>query len=305
MIFSVGRVLNLAYGVYIMIGGYVYYVLAQLLELPKIPSFCCAALAGAAFGLLTYLGLVRRLRDNPIAVEISTLILAVVMQAVVIIIFSPAPKAIWPMIPGVIRLFGVPVTYQGLILCPVSPWTIFLAMIISWVILSALLLFVQKTALGRAIRAVSMDTKGALVAGIDAEHINLLTWGLSGALGAIAGVFFASYTQLDPTMWVFPLIIAVAVVIVGGIGSIIGSLIAAHIVGEGGALKKSMSWWLFFAVVMGLIPLVSSSHTLRIFIFANFLAIFAMSWDVLSGYTGYISFGHPFLIGIGAYTTAP
>ncbi len=43
MIFSVGRVLNLAYGVYIMIGGYVYYVLAQLLELPKIPSFFCAA----------------------------------------------------------------------------------------------------------------------------------------------------------------------------------------------------------------------------------------------------------------------
>ncbi|MGD2097778.1 MAG: branched-chain amino acid ABC transporter permease [Desulfobacterales bacterium] len=220
MIFSVGRVLNLAYGVYIMIGGYVYYVLAQLLELPKIPSFFCAALAGVAFGLLTYLGLVRRLRDNPIAVEISTLILAVVMQAVVIIVFSPAPKAIWPMIPGVIRPFGVPVT-----------WTIVMAMIISWFILGALLLFVHKTALGRAIRAVSMDTKGALVAGIDAERINMLTWGLSGAFGAIAGVFFASYTQLDPTMWVFPLIIAVAVVIVGGIGSIIGSLIAAHIVG--------------------------------------------------------------------------
>lgn len=220
MIFSVGRVLNLAYGIYIMIGGYVYYVLAQLLELPKIPSFLCAALAGIAFGLATYLGLVRRLRDNPIAVEISTLILAVIMQAVIIIIFSPAPKAIWPMIPGVIRRFGLSIT-----------WTIFLAMIISWIILGSLLFFVQKTQLGRAIRAVSMDTKGALVSGIDSEKINLLTWGLSGALGAIAGVFFASYTQLDPTMWVFPLIIAVAVVIVGGIGSIVGSLIAAHIVG--------------------------------------------------------------------------
>ena len=55
---------------------------------------------------------------------------------------------------------------------------------------------------------------------------------------------------------------------------------------------------------MSLIPFISSSHTVRIFIFANFLAIFAMSWDVLSGYTGYISFGHPFLIGIAGYTTA-
>lgn len=44
--------------------------------------------------------------------------------------------------------------------------------------------------------------------------------------------------------------------------------------------------------------------TLRTLIFANYLAIFAMSWDVLSGRTGYISFGHPFMIGIGAYTTA-
>ena len=55
---------------------------------------------------------------------------------------------------------------------------------------------------------------------------------------------------------------------------------------------------------MCLLPLFTSTGTLRVFIFANFLAIFAMSWDVLSGYTGYISFGHPFLIGIAGYTTA-
>jgi branched-chain amino acid transport system permease protein len=52
------------------------------------------------------------------------------------------------------------------------------------------------------------------------------------------------------------------------------------------------------------LPLFISPGTLRIFIFANFLAMFAMSWDILSGRTGYISFGHPFLIGIAGYTTA-
>ena len=55
---------------------------------------------------------------------------------------------------------------------------------------------------------------------------------------------------------------------------------------------------------MFLLPEFVSKGTLRIIIFANFLAIFAISWDVLSGRTGYVSFGHPFLIGIGAYTTA-
>jgi branched-chain amino acid transport system permease protein len=153
-------------------------------------------------------------------VEISTLILAVVMQAVIILIYSPAPRAIWPIVNGISRVHGVTIS-----------WNIIFAMITSWVVLAGLLIFVRKTHVGRAILAVSMDTKGALLSGVDPERINILTWALSGALGALAGVFFASYTQLDPTMWVSPLITAVAVVIIGGIGSIMGSLVAAHIVG--------------------------------------------------------------------------
>jgi branched-chain amino acid transport system permease protein len=69
-------------------------------------------------------------------------------------------------------------------------------------------------------------------------------------------------------------------------------------------LLGQLRWWLLFALGMSLLPLFISPGTLRIFIFANFLAMFAMSWDILSGRTGYISFGHPFLIGIAGYTTA-
>jgi len=62
--------------------------------------------------------------------------------------------------------------------------------------------------------------------------------------------------------------------------------------------------WAAFLFFMLALPEFVSKGTLRTIIFANFLAIFAVSWDVLSGRTGYISFGHPFLIGIGAYTSA-
>ncbi len=62
--------------------------------------------------------------------------------------------------------------------------------------------------------------------------------------------------------------------------------------------------WALFIGGLYLLPELVSKGTLRTFIFACYLAIFAISWDVLSGRTGYISFGHPFLIGIGAYTTA-
>jgi len=220
LIFSVGRVMNLAYGIYIMLGGYTYYTLFQVLEFSKVISLLGAVMVGILFGIITYYGIVKRLLNNPIAVEISTLILAVVMQAVIILLFSPAPKAIWPIISGTTRVGDILVT-----------WNIFFAMVTSWVVLGALLVFIKKTQLGRAIMAVSMDPKGALLSGVDPERINILVWGLSGALGALAGVFFASYTQLDPTMWVTPLITAVAVVIIGGVGSIIGSLVAAHIVG--------------------------------------------------------------------------
>lgn len=71
-----------------------------------------------------------------------------------------------------------------------------------------------------------------------------------------------------------------------------------------GNMRKFLVGWALFAVVMLVLPLLVPTGTLRIIIFANYLAIFAMSWDILSGRTGYISFGHPFLIGIAGYTTA-
>ncbi len=220
MIFSVGRVLNLAYGVYIMLGGYSYYQAVQVMHLPKPVGFVIAVLTGVAFAIATYQFLVRRLEDDPVAVEIATLILAVVMQALIVLIFSAASRTMWPLVNGVWRVEGVAVTYN-----------ILLATLASWVILGGLLVFVRRTHLGRAIQAISMDRKGAMVSGIDHHRVSMMTWAISGGLGAVAGVFFATYTQLDPAMWVAPLIIAVAVVVIGGIGSIVGSLIVAHIIG--------------------------------------------------------------------------
>lgn len=69
-------------------------------------------------------------------------------------------------------------------------------------------------------------------------------------------------------------------------------------------LTRSLMGWLIFIGVMSILPAFLPSSYIRICIFANFLAIFAMSWDILSGYTGYVSFGHPFLIGMAGYTTA-
>ncbi|MCP4187959.1 MAG: branched-chain amino acid ABC transporter permease [Gammaproteobacteria bacterium] len=220
LIFSVGRVLNLAYASYLMVGGYIYFYVVQTQGMPKIVGMVVAVLMGCLMGMLMYRAMVKPLKGDHVAVEISTLILAVVIQAGIVLLFNDSAKILHPILPGVWHVGGATVTLN-----------ILTATVVSWLILGGLYWFVRKTHTGRAMQAVSMDAKGATVCGVDADRINLITWGISGGLGALAGVFFASYTQLSPNMWVTPLIIAVAVVIVGGIGSIVGTLIVAHIIG--------------------------------------------------------------------------
>ena len=220
LIFSVGRVLNLAYGSYIMIAGYVYFYFSQLLGLPPIVGLLLAGILGSCMGLLKYNLIVKPLKGDHIPVEISTLILAVVLQSAIILYFGNSAKILLPIFQGVIHIGNATVTYNVLA-----------ATLVSWLILIVLFVFIRKTHVGRAMQAVSMDSKGASISGVNINKINMFRWGISGFLGAIAGVFFASYTQLSPSMWVAPLIIAIAIVIVGGIGSIIGTLVVAHIIG--------------------------------------------------------------------------
>ena len=220
LIFSIGRTLNLAYGAYLMVGGYVYFWLSQELGMPKALGFGGAVLIGVLMGLAKHKLIVKPLKGDHVAVEISTLILAVVLQAAVVLVFGDSSKILLPLVPGVVNVAGAAVTFN-----------ILTATVISWAIIGLLYVFVSRTYTGRAMRAVSMDEKGAAISGVDPDRVNLITWGLSGGLGAAGGVFFASYTQLFPAMWVGPLIISVAVVIVGGVGSIMGTLIVAHIIG--------------------------------------------------------------------------
>lgn len=229
LIFSVGRVLNLAYGAYLMLGGYAFFYVSQTLGMPKLLGVVAAVAVGVLAGLAKHRFIVKPLKGEMVPVEIATLILAVVLQSGVVLLFGDSSKILHSIIPGVTQFGTVSVPHSNVF-----------AMIVSWIVLISLYLFIRKTHMGRAMQAVSMDPKGAAISGVNPDHINMLVWGISGGLGALGGVFFASYTQLYPAMWVAPLIIAVAVVIVGGIGSIIGTLIVAHIIGFMEVLTTSL-----------------------------------------------------------------
>lgn len=220
MIYGVGRVENLAHGAYAMVAAYVFYAVTGELQLPIPVGFVLAILTVVALSLATYKGLVGRFLGNPTAIFISTLLLAIVLEYAISVVFTPAPRNLLPIVPGISHVLGIRVSND-----------LILVTIVSWVCLGGLLFFVRRSQLGRAIRAISESPRGALILGINVERANLVVWALAGALAAIAGVFFGAYTHLVPNMWVFPIVISFSIVIVGGIGSIEGSIIAAYVVG--------------------------------------------------------------------------
>lgn len=220
MIYGVGRVLNLAHAGYVMVAGYMFYWALQVLHLPMGVAFLIAIATSTGLALATYMGFVRRFLHNPTVVFVSTFILALIMDYSMVLFFHTENINVWPIVRGVTEVFGTRV-----------PLNLVAALVASWACIAGVLLFMRKTHIGRAMRALAIDRKGAIISGINPEKVNLVTWGLSGALAGVAGIFYASYTYLVPPMWVFPLVMSFAIVIIGGLGSIGGTIIGAHIVG--------------------------------------------------------------------------
>jgi branched-chain amino acid transport system permease protein len=220
LIFGVGRIPNLSHGTFLMIAGYVFFVTYQVLGIPLGVGFLTALLASIAFGILIFKGLIEKIMGDPIKVVFSTLLIALIVEKAITLIWGDFPLNILPIIPGTIMVGGVKVVNN-----------ILAVLGISWVTILALLLFIYRSNLGRAIRAVSINREVAMIMGINVRKINMITWIVAGFLAGIAGTFYGSYIYLKPDVWVSPLIISFAIVVIGGIGSIKGSLVASHIIG--------------------------------------------------------------------------
>jgi branched-chain amino acid transport system permease protein len=220
MIFGVGRVLNLAHAGYVMVAAYMYYMATYVLGLPMAAGFAIAIGVSTGLAVATFMGWVRRFLDNPTVVFVSTLILALLMGHIMTLAFFRENINVPPVVEGMTQFMGH--SFSNNLIAGV---------IASWVCIGGVLFFVRRTHMGRAMRALAMDRRGAIISGINPDVVNLTTWALSGALAGVAGVFYGSYTFLVPDMWVLPLIMSFAIVVIGGLGSIEGTLVGAHIVG--------------------------------------------------------------------------
>ena len=218
LIFGVARMLNLAHTAFYMLAAYGVYTFAKLLGLSPIVSIILSLVITILIGLMAYKFLIDRIREHHVTVLLITLALAMVFQESMLLAFGGHYLSAPSFVAGYYEVIGVKVSYQHLL----TFGTVLVVLVGVWVLLA-------KTKFGIAIRATAQDTEIANLMGIDVSRILLIVMGIATGLAAVAGVVVAPTLILEPHMWMPPFVMIMAIIVLGGLGSIKGSVIGSFI----------------------------------------------------------------------------
>jgi len=216
LIFGVGRVVNLAHGTFYAIGVYVAYTLVAVTRLPLLAGAAAAVLAAAAVGIGLERLLIQPVRRWTFAVLIATVVFALLTQEIIYAFYGYTSRNIPSFTTQTLSILGVTVAGQRAITFAVAV----LAIAVVWIL-------IYRTRFGSAVLAVAQDREAAVYLGIDADGVSRTVMALSAGLAAAAGVLVAPVLVVSPQMWTLPLVKSFAIVILGGLGSIPGSLAAS------------------------------------------------------------------------------
>jgi len=220
LIFGVARIVNIAHTAFYMLASYALYGLLVKAEFPLVVAIPLSIVSVVALSLVCYKLVIEPVRQHESAVLIATIALALIFQESLLVSFGGSFLGIPAAVDGFTSLLGVRVSNQRLIILAAVAAT-----------LAATWFLLYRTRLGLAIRASANDQEIANLMGMNVNRVAMLTVGISVALAAIAGVVVAPVFVVDPLMWLSPLVTMLAIVVLGGLGSIKGSLIGAFIIG--------------------------------------------------------------------------
>lgn len=223
LIFGVMNIVNFAHGEFLMVGMYVALLTSSYFHLDPLVSLPFAAAIGFLLGIISYRFLIRHILRGPMVAQLfGTFGLMLFLRYLFMFIFGPDVRSISHGILigktisiGWVMLDASKVIAAGLCLL--------LFALVYWMI--------NRTKLGRALRATSLDAEAARYMGIDTEKMNALAWGIGGATVGIAGVLLAHFYYITPTVGIVFIMIAFAIVAMGGFGSISGAFFAGLIIG--------------------------------------------------------------------------
>ncbi len=226
LVYGTLRVLNMAQGVMVMVGGFAAYSFLDRTGLPVWTSLFVAALVTFLLGALVYGLAVRPLLgrsgiDFEMTAFISTFAIATVVQNIVLLMYGPRQKPFDPIVEGTWNLTSqVSITYHSMLIAVVA--------IGSLLLLGA---FLSRSRYGLAITAVAQNLDAARLMGIPARRVYVMTMGIAAALAGLAGVLLAPLYFVYPNAGDLPLLQALIVVIFAGLGSVRGTIYAAYIIG--------------------------------------------------------------------------
>jgi branched-chain amino acid transport system permease protein len=220
LVFGVARIVNIAHTAFYMLAAYCFYTLLVKVGL----GFVAAALVSVAgvtlLAVLCYRLVIEPVRSHDAAVLIATIALALVFQELMLLSFGGHYLGIPSTLEGAVRVLGVGVPYQRLLI-----------LVVAAAMLAACWLVLYRTRLGLAIRATANDLEVANLMGMNVHRVAMAAVALSVALAAVAGVVVAPVFVVDPFMWLSPLVTMLAIVVLGGLGSLKGSLVGALVIG--------------------------------------------------------------------------
>jgi len=218
IIYSVGNILDLSYFSFLMVGAYLYLILYRYIS--PYAALIVSVMLTSVLYIAMYRTIIKRLLNNPVMVCVITVLFNLVLEYIFTIIFSRAEKNLFPLIQGVTDIYGI--KFQK---------NMFFVVVLSLVSMVGFWFFIKKTFLGKAILALSMDRKGSELAGIDVDKTLTVVYMISGLMAGLSGISYGAYTAVYPDMFMFPMITVLAIALIGGLGSIKGTIFASVIIG--------------------------------------------------------------------------
>jgi branched-chain amino acid transport system permease protein len=220
LVFGVARIVNIAHTAFYMLAAYCFYTLLVKVGLGFVPAALASVGAVTLLAVLCYRLVIEPVRSHDAAVLIATIALALVFQELMLLSFGGHYLGIPSTLEGAVRVLGVGVPYQRLLI-----------LIVAAAMLAATWWVLYRTRLGLAIRATANDLEVANLMGMNVHRVAMAAIAMSVALAAVAGVVVAPVFVVDPFMWLSPLVTMLAIVVLGGLGSLKGSIIGALVIG--------------------------------------------------------------------------
>jgi len=224
--YGVAKVLNLAHGEFIMFAAFTSLTLYTMFSISPLLSVIIVAVGLFAIGFGLHKAIFRSLlhsSPSPAAFEGSSLLAAFGLLYVI----QSTAKLIWPGLPSWTTFLAFPVNILGVQVLANKV----VALVFSLTIASAFYFFLARTRTGKAIRAAAQDRATAGLMGINIDSMLALCFGLGIALAGIAGVLYSMCYGASTNMGMELTFIAIAVVVVGGLGSVPGAFVGGIILG--------------------------------------------------------------------------